>query len=79
MALAEAQKIRALGGTFALVRSAGGPPEIMMKGTDGAMVVGRFEVTEGGVASNVHVDVLKQGAPKRRSPATRRTAGEMIR
>jgi hypothetical protein len=80
MGLAEAQKIRAMGGTFALVRSASGPPEIMMKGTDGTMAVGRFEMNEAGVASNVRVDVLAKGSPKRRPPpATTRTTGEMLR
>jgi hypothetical protein len=80
MGLAEAQKIRAMGGTFSLVRSAaGGPPEIMMTGTDGAMVVGRFEVRKGGEVANVGVDVVKKGAPKRRTAGTTRGAGEMIR
>lgn len=75
MGVAEAQKMRGMGGTWALVKSAAGPV-IMLRAGDGGRMVGRFEVSEKGV-TGVRVEELAKGTGKR--GAASQPGGEMIR
>jgi hypothetical protein len=76
MAAAESAKLRRRGETFSLVRQQGGAGVVLTM-TDGAKVVGRYEVKAGRVA-RVWTEVVEAGKPVTR-PATTRAVGEMLR
>jgi hypothetical protein len=83
MGVAEAQKMRGMGGAFFLVKGEGGPPALLFTAGDGGRLVGRFEVKAGGGVAGVSVETVETGTGRRRAPETTRggtgNGGELIR
>jgi hypothetical protein len=81
MAVAESHKIRAMAGAFALVRTAEGPPALLLATPNGARLTGRFTLSPTNTPQNIRVETLAPPHP-RKPPVTRPTThpgGEMLK